>query len=136
SRAWCPWSDPFLWWIHPGSGRGVSLTGRSRHRRAAGMLGGRAVVAAAVLALDRDIDARVALLADVGVVGLARRTGPRHAPPRVGVHVVHVRAGGIVARRRHHDGRLPRLGVVTHLLDPRRRGMTGIDTCAGRTVTV
>src|SRR5699024_5846958 len=101
-----------------------------------GMLGGGAVVPAAVLALGRDIDAGVALLADVGVVGLARRTGPRHAPPRVRIHVVHVRAGGIVARRRHDDGRLPRLGVVSHLLDPRRGRLTGLDPGAGRTVTV
>src|SRR5699024_3803528 len=136
SRAWCPFSGPFLWWIHPGSGRGKSPVGRSRHGRAAGMLGGGAVVPAAVLALGRDIDAGVALLADVGVVGLARRTGPRHAPPRVRIHVVHVRAGGIVARRRHDDGRLPRLGVVSHLLDPRRGRLTGLDPGAGRTVTV
>src|SRR5690625_1564535 len=136
SRAWCPFSGPFLWWIHPGSGRGKSPVGRSRHGRAAGMLGGGAVVPAAVLALGRDIDAGVALLADVGVVGLARRTGPRHAPPRVGIHVVHVRAGGIVARRRHDDRRLPRLGVVSHLLDPRRGRLTGLDPGAGRTVTV
>src|SRR5699024_3080359 len=105
-RAWCPWGCPFPCRGQRGSGRRRCPAGRSRHGGAAGVSGRGAVVAAAVVALDGDIDAGVPGPADIGVVGLTCRAVRGHATPRVGVHVVHVRPGGVVARRGHDDGRL------------------------------